>query len=188
MAKTDTPHDYLGCLMERAQAGNERAYLELLEEVATIVASVVRRQNWSLGPMDVEDLVQETLASVHMARATYDPARPFLPWLMSIAHNRMVDRFRKFSRRSEVLVGELPETFSAMPVNHEGDRIGAEDDLRRAIADLPPSQRRAIELIKLRELSLKQASEESGMTISNLKVLVHRAIKTLRIKLVPFHD
>src|SRR3954463_2712789 len=124
MTKTDTRHDYLGRLMERAQAGDECAYLELLEDVATIVASVARRQQWSLGPMDVEDLVQETLASVHMVRATYDPTRPFLPWLMSIAHNRRIDRFRKFSRRSayEVLVGVLPETSSAAPANSEGDR------------------------------------------------------------------
>jgi RNA polymerase sigma factor (sigma-70 family) len=190
MTKTDTRHDHLGRLMERAQAGDERAYLELLEEVATIVASVVRRQQWSLGPMDVEDIVQETLASVHTVRATYDPTRPFLPWLMSIANNRIIDRFRKSSRRSahEISVAKTPETISAVPANHEEDRIAAEDDLRRAIAALPSSQRRAIELIKLRELSLKEAAEESGMTVSNLKVLVHRAIKTLRTKLVPFHE
>jgi RNA polymerase sigma factor (sigma-70 family) len=105
----------------------------------------------------------------------------FLPWLMSIAHNRMVDRFRKFSRGAahEILVTEIPETFSSGPTNYQGDRIGDIDDLRHAVLELPASQRRAIEMIKLRELSSKEASEQSGLTIGNLKILVHRAIKSL---------
>jgi RNA polymerase sigma factor (sigma-70 family) len=182
--------DNLGRLMERAQAGDGHAYFELLQQVAVIVASAVRRQFPALGPMDVEDIVQETLASVHVVRNTYDPSRPFLPWLMSIAHNRVVDRFRKLSRGAayEILVGEIPETFSSVPTNHKGDHTGDIDDLRHAILELPASQRRAIEMIKLRELSLKEASEQSGLTIGNLKILVHRAIKTLRKKMIVNHE
>ena len=43
-------------------------------------------------------------------------------------------------------------------------------------------------MLKLRELSLKEASAESGLSTANLKVLVHRAIKTLRTRLVASHD
>ena len=48
---------------------------------------------------------------------------------------------------------------------------------------LPKGQRSAIELLKLREMSLKEASQATGMIISALKVSVHRAIKTLRTSL-----
>jgi RNA polymerase sigma-70 factor, ECF subfamily len=46
--------------------------------------------------------------------------------------------------------------------------------------DLPAGQRTAIELLKLRELSLKEAANVSGMSVSALKVAAHRAIKSLR--------
>jgi RNA polymerase sigma-70 factor (ECF subfamily) len=46
----------------------------------------------------VEDVVQETLISVHKARHTYDPARPFAPWFYAIASHRVVDVFRRDRR------------------------------------------------------------------------------------------
>ena len=46
--------------------------------------------------------------------------------------------------------------------------------------DLPNPQRRAIELLKLQEMSLKEASAVSGMSIASLKVATHRALKGLR--------
>jgi RNA polymerase sigma-70 factor (ECF subfamily) len=133
--------------------------------------------------MDREDLVQDILLSLHAARATYDPERPFIPWLMTIAHNRMVDQARRASRRSanEVAVDEYPAHLA-----EDGPAAGEFGDpeaLRRAIKLLPKGQRSAIELLKLRELSLKEAAQATGMSVSALKVSVHRAIKTLRASL-----
>jgi RNA polymerase sigma-70 factor (ECF subfamily) len=48
---------------------------------------------------------------------------------------------------------------------------------------LPPSQKTAIELVKLKEMSLKEASAVSGMSVPALKVATHRAIKSLRTAL-----
>lgn len=45
---------------------------------------------------------------------------------------------------------------------------------------LPPGQCEAVEMLKLRELSLKEAADTTGMSIGALKVAVHRAIKALR--------
>src|SRR3546814_10422157 len=72
-----------------------------------------------LQPSDIEDIVQEILPSLHVARATYDPQRPFLPWLMAIARNRMADGARCHARRSrrEIAVERLPETFSGSDKN-----------------------------------------------------------------------
>ena len=49
-----------------------------------------------------------------------------------------------------------------------------------AIEKLPPDQREAIKMLKLKEMSLKEASQASGRSISALKVATHRAIKNLR--------
>jgi RNA polymerase sigma factor (sigma-70 family) len=52
--------------------------------------------------------------------------------------------------------------------------------LRRAIRELPPGQRQAIEMLKLNDMSLKEAAAASGMSVSALKVSVHRAMASLR--------
>lgn len=175
----------LGLLMERAQAGDEAAYLQLLTQISPIIRSAVRRQTKPSRYADVEDIVQDVLISVHVVRATYDPSRPFLPWLMTIVHNRSVDRFRKSARISanETYVGELPEGVPEVPESSQ--RVDSDYELlRREIEALPARQRRAIELLKLKEMSLKEAASESGMTVANLKVLVHRALKNLRKRMI----
>jgi RNA polymerase sigma-70 factor (ECF subfamily) len=52
--------------------------------------------------------------------------------------------------------------------------------LREAVDELPPGQRDAIRLLKLKGLSLKEAAAASGMSIAALKVATHRALKSLR--------
>jgi RNA polymerase sigma-70 factor (ECF subfamily) len=143
------------------------------------------RSRWA-GGVDIDDVVQEVLASLHAVRHTYDPNRPFLPWLKTLASNRLVDAQRRHMRRSsrEVVVDTPPETFPLDPTNSNeaGDDAKA---LHAAIRHLPKGQREAVEMLKLRELTLKEAAAESGMTVAALKVAMHRALKSLRTALKP---
>jgi RNA polymerase sigma factor (sigma-70 family) len=172
----------LAVLMRLAQAGNAVAYAQLLLELAPMLRRAIRRQRGFLKSPDVEDLVQDVLLSLHEVRATYDPDRPFLPWIMAIARNRVADGARRYMSRSshEVVVEELPETFSIDDPNSYGESYGDPEALRLAIRTLPPRQRSAIEMLKLREMSLKEAAAASGMSVIALKVAVHRGIHALR--------
>jgi len=174
--------DQLGLLMRAAQDGDSSAYLRLLKEIAPLLRRAVRQQRKFLQPSDVEDLVQEILLSLHAVRATYDPARPFLPWLLTIARNRVADGSRRQMRRTanEISVAEYPETFSDAETNVLETRYGDPEALRQAIGQLPPGQRQAIEMLKLREMSLKEAASASGMSVAALKVAVHRGMNSLR--------
>ena len=80
-------------------------------------------------------------------------------------------------------VDEYPETFEVAETNSCEEAYGDPVALRRAIDGLPEGQRRAIELLKLREMSLKEASAVSGMSIGSLKVATHRATRSLRLAL-----
>jgi RNA polymerase sigma factor (sigma-70 family) len=174
--------DRLGLLMRAAQDGDSAAYLRLLNEVTPLLRRVVQRQRNFLQSSDVEDLVQEILLSLHAVRATYDPGRPFLPWLLAIARNRMADGARRHLRRAvnEVSVAEYPETFCDDQANTMDAGYGDPEALRQAIADLPRGQRLAVEMLKLREMSLKEAAAASGMSVAALKVAVHRGVNALR--------
>jgi RNA polymerase sigma-70 factor (ECF subfamily) len=168
--------------MQRAQEGDSAAYSELLTELVPLLRRQIRHRRRMLQPQDIEDLVQEVLLSLHAVRNTYDPSRSFLPWLMAIAHNRMVDGIRRQVRRSanEVTVEQLPETFPDAATNTIDTAYGDPEALRRAVQGLPPGQRVAIEMVKMKEMSLKEASAASGMSVPALKVAVHRGMGALR--------
>jgi RNA polymerase sigma-70 factor (ECF subfamily) len=168
--------------MEAAQAGDTGAYLDLLRTITPRIRQVVARQRGFAGSEVVEDLVQDVLLSLHTVRATYDARRPFLPWLLAIVRNRLVDGARRYGRTAahEVSVEDLDVAFSSRVTNSDHAEYGDIEELQRAIQSLPAGQRQAIELLKLRDMSLKEASAVSGVTIGALKVATHRAMTALR--------
>jgi len=145
----------------------------------------VRRQRGFAGAAEVEDLVQDVLLSVHAVRSTYDPSRPFGPWLSAIVRNRLVDGARRYARiaRQEVIVDDIGVTFSSFETNEQSVDEDDAAALHEVVRALPEQQRQAIELLKLRELSLKEAAQVAGTSIGALKVATHRAIATLRLTL-----
>lgn len=171
-----------GLLMRAAQEGDGQSYIRLLHELMPLLRRAVRRQRAFLKPQDAEDLLQDILLSLHQARRTYDPARPFLPWVMAIARNRVADGARRYISRSahEMVVDQLPETFPGDDPNTITGHYGDPEALRLAVKALPHRQRRAIEMLKLREMSLKEAAAYSGVSVAALKVSVHRGMNALR--------
>ncbi|MFP4003193.1 MAG: sigma-70 family RNA polymerase sigma factor [Alphaproteobacteria bacterium] len=169
-------------LMRAAQEGDHASYDRLLREILPLIRGMIRKRRTFLPSEDIEDLVQDVLLSLHSVLATYDPERPFIPWLMAITRNRLADGGRRHARlnANEVTVERLPETFCDAEANRGAETFADRESLRRAMTELPPGQRQALDLLKLKELSLKEASAISGMSISALKVAVHRATKTLR--------
>lgn len=172
----------LETLMQAAQAGDAQAYARLLKAITPRVHGMVRHQRQFLPAADIEDLVQDVLISLHAVRATYDPARPFIPWLVAITRNRLADGARRYARQKahEVNVDEYPVTFSEDGTNTDSELYRDPEALKQAIQALPPGQREAIEMLKLREMSLKEAAAASGTSVAALKVSVHRALSALR--------
>ena len=82
----------------------------------------------------------------------------------------------------ETSAPEAYVTFSAPDADRQADR-DAKTTLGRAVAGLPPGLRQALELVKLRELSLTDDSRLSGSSVGALKINVHRAMKAPRTRL-----
>lgn len=173
-------------LMAAAQSGDQASYARLLREITPLLRRLAR-QGWPAGnPADIEDVVQDTLLTLHTTRHTFDPSRPFLPWLLALLQRRTADGVRRRARtsRREIAVDTLDVTFSAGATNIDYEASADSETLRKAIAELPPGQRQAIELLKQKEMSLKEASAATGTSIAALKVATHRALKALRAMLV----
>jgi RNA polymerase sigma-70 factor (ECF subfamily) len=186
MTDPTSPIDSLGELMRAAQQGDGASYLELLRAITPRIRGIIGRQRGFVGIAEVEDLVQDVLLSVHTVRATYDPARPFVPWLLAIVRNRLVDGARRYARiaRREIHVDEEDVTFLAPATNDDIGEPGDAATLHQAVRALPEGQRQAIELLKLKGLSLREAAKVSGASVGALKVATHRAMATLRRTLV----
>lgn len=167
--------------MRAAQRGDGRAYAELLETITPRIRQLVRRRRAFAGIAEVDDLVQDVLLSVHSVRATYDAARPFEPWLLAIVRHRLADGARRYTRTAAREVHwDEDVTFFAAETNEETAPLGDGQVLRAAVSALPDGQREAIELLKLKELSLREAAAVSGTSVGALKVATHRALETLR--------
>lgn len=169
-------------LMKAAQRGDGQAYARLLNELTPRLRRIIQRRRAFQDAQDIEDLLQDVLLSLHAVRATYDPRRPFFPWLLAIVRNRLADGARRYSRltSNEILVDELPVTFVDESANLDSEVYRDPESLKQAIQALPRGQREAIEMLKLRELSLKEASSLTGLSIASLKVSVHRGVTALR--------
>jgi RNA polymerase sigma-70 factor (ECF subfamily) len=166
-------------LMARAQAGEQQAYRRLLEDITPYIRALAAKRLRDLS--EIEDAVQDVLLTVHAIRHTYDPARPFAPWLTAVANRRIIDRLRRQMRVSlrQVSLNPKDETSSAAEANLGNPEVDTAA-LRTAIERLPSGQRQAIKLLKLEEMSLKEAAAASGMSVTALKVATHPAMSRLR--------
>lgn len=162
----------LARLAALAQRGDRQAYAAMLTACRTWLLRYYRRK---VPPEQIDDLVQDTLLSVHRKLASYDPARPVIPWLAAIARYRFVDHLRIAYRTA---ANAVLEDDSAIAEDEEQTVI-ARLSLDRLFAALPEAQCRAIELVKIEGLSVSEASASTGQSESLVKVNIHRGLKRL---------
>ena len=157
-------------LMRLSQQGDNQAYSVLLCECQLWLKRYYARR---VPPHHLDDLVQDTLLSVHRKGASYDPARPFLPWLAAVARYRWVDHLRKVSRAKECEFSDEIAATSDEPA------MTARISIERLLGLLPVKQARAIELVKIEGHSVSEASEQTGQSEALIKVNIHRGLKRL---------
>jgi RNA polymerase sigma factor (sigma-70 family) len=166
-------------LMAAAQSGNAAVYHRLLGEVGEWLRRYYARR---LPPAMVDDAVQDTLMAIHEKRHTYDPARPFGPWLAAIARYKWIDRLRALkSTPTEALSEDLAVA------DHEG-AVTSAWSLERLMRELKPAQSDVIRLVKLQGLSIEEAAARTGQSISLVKVNIHRGLGRLTSMVRSQHD
>jgi len=165
-------------LMRLAQTGDEAAYAEVLALLTTATKRFARGRAGSVPWID--DVVQETLVSVHKARHTWDPARPLAPWFYAIASHRLVDVWRRERRVSTREQGR-DALEAAAPVEADGTWDDVDMNVvRGALAQLPARQRDIVEGLKLRDETVRGLAARHQMSESAVKVMAHRGYRRLR--------
>ena len=165
----------LASLLILAQQGDQVAYEKFLIGAAAVLRKFLSRR---MEIAMVEDVLQDTLLSVHRILHTYLPGRPVGPWLYAICGNRMVDHFRR-RRRIQLVEADVDfEDRMAAQAEDPGDTFcgTAIDAVRR----LPYRQRRIIELLKVYGFSVKEVAIQTGMSESSVKTTAFRGYETIR--------
>ncbi len=168
-----TSEDQLKALMEMGLGGDAGAHSALLRALVPLLRSFYRRRMRG-AEEDVEDLVQETLIAIHARRASYDRDRAFTAWFYAIARHQMIDYFRR--RKVHV---PLEDVEAILATEGFEDATSARMDVDRLLDTLSPKQARAIRDTHVDGKSIAEAAEAAGIGESDVKVSVHRGLKSL---------
>ena len=163
-------------LMVSAQAGDESDYRQLLQELAKAIQKFLRSR---FGDHHfIDDCVQEALIAVHQARHTYDPKRPFRPWLFAIVRHKAIDTLRKQRTREKVVDHYKSEQEI---LGQTADPSSSELELEgRLLESLSTQHREVLVLTKIMGYSIAETAEKLGISEGAVKVRVHRAIRRLQ--------
>jgi RNA polymerase sigma-70 factor (ECF subfamily) len=176
-------------LAARAGKGDEQAFAELVRRHKHPLYRLVRRYVGE--PEEAYDAVQEAFIAAWAAIGRYDPERPFLSWLRTIAINKARDRSRRLAFRRLIFcdegLGRLaqarpdPETMADERLI-ERQKLAS---LGRAIAKLPQPLKEALLLTAFEGLSQQEAGKALGVSAKTIETRAYRARKTLARTLEP---
>ncbi len=161
-------------LMKQGQAGDRQSYNQLLSELGRVIEKYILSKFGEL--TSLEDCIQESLLAIHHARHTYDPRRPFRPWLFTIVHHKTIDILLKGNRHNiESLDQAGLETMEESHVD-----LDRAIDGERLMFELSDEQRQAITLTKYAGMTTNEASSVLGVTETALKARLKRGLDKIK--------
>jgi RNA polymerase sigma-70 factor (ECF subfamily) len=166
--------------LQKARKGDEEAFSRIVEAYQRPVYNLCYRM---LGNRTMaEDAAQETFLRAFKGLRRYDPKRPFITWLLSIASHHCIDRLRRRKMRLVPLeeLHKAPQIADAAPGPENAlAKAEQEQELRQSMLQLASKDRAAIVLHYWHGLSYAEVAETLSLTVSAVKSRMHRARREL---------
>ena len=141
-----------------------------------------------------EDVFQDTFIKVikTLKLGKYNEEGKFLPWVMRIAHNLVIDHFRKNNRMPKFNNSGDFDIFSVLSdgaLNAEGELVQSQivQDIRDLVEELPDDQKTVLIMRMYNDMSFKEISENTGVSINTALGRMRYALINLR-KLIEKHN
>lgn len=172
--------------------GNELALSELIQRHQQRIYSFIYSKVFD---KDItEDIFQDTFIKVihTLKRGKYNEEGKFLPWVMRIAHNLVIDHFRKNKRMPKFDNKGDFNIFSVISdsgLNAEAQIMQSqvEQDLRSVIKELPDDQLEVLTMRIYKEMSFKEIADQTGVSINTALGRMRYALINLR-KIIDKHN
>jgi RNA polymerase sigma-70 factor (ECF subfamily) len=174
-------------LMQRLAGGDREALTPLMERHSKRVYRIAL--SYLRNPDEALDAVQDTFVKAFQHAARWDTATEVAPWLMRIAVNHSIDRYRKDKRRgvhhTALVDGDHDERIAADEVSPERRAQGLElgEKIARALSTLPESHRAVFVLRHYDGMSLEEIAGTLNLSVGTVKSSLHRAVYRLRERL-----
>jgi RNA polymerase sigma factor (sigma-70 family) len=168
-------------VLSAAQAGAAWAFEVLYRELSPSVTGYLRLH----GAAEPDDLASETFMGVFTGLATFSGDEDALRgWVFTIAHRRLVDDWRRRSRRPQLAdePGDLTEYIGGDVEDDVLARIGT-DTVQELCGLLPEDQRSVLLLRILGDLTIEQVAEVMDRSVASVKALQRRGLRSLRERL-----
>ncbi len=166
--------------VERVQAGDAECFAPLLERYSQPVFSLLIRIVGNRE--DAEELTQDVFLKVFRSLSSFRGNSSFATWLYRIAYNTAVSATRRTKREWMSFDDSGMERVAEETSDNEADETLNEDRLQRlehALDRLRPDDRALILLFYKQEKTMEEIAEITGLTLSNVKVKIHRIRKKL---------
>lgn len=183
--KAEASSAALDAAMDRYARGDDSAFVEVYDGLAPRLFGFLLRQTRDRAC--VEDVVQQTMLQIHSARGRFTLGGRVVPWAFAIARRLLIDQHRRGGR--EVLAptsdDNLSDVLAALDAPADDVAIAKEVAARLSteLSRLPENQRVAFQLIKQDGLSVAEAAQVLGTTVSAVKLRAHRAYEAMRAAL-----
>jgi RNA polymerase sigma-70 factor (ECF subfamily) len=179
-------------LVKNYIAGDENALTILIEKHQTRIYGFIYSK---ISDRDLsDDIFQDTFIKVikTLKSNSYNEEGKFLPWLMRIAHNLVIDHFRKSRKMPMLRETEEFSIFSVLPDNSETIEneiisLQIENDIKKIIKELPEDQKEVLMMRIYQDLSFKEISELTGVSINTALGRMRYAVINLR-KIINKHQ
>jgi RNA polymerase sigma-70 factor (ECF subfamily) len=177
-------------LIQRARAGDQDAFADLVSRHADRVDGVLRR--FGLDPGEADEVAQEVFVRAWRGLAQFEQRSQFSTWLYRIAFN---ETQRRLARRSPPRAGPDPDREDPIAALPESAEFGPEaqtldreleQTLERALDQLPADWRAAVVLRDIEGLSTHEAAGIVGLREGAFKSRLHRGRMRLRDLLEPY--
>ena len=163
-------------LAERAAKGDVRAFTSIVERFQKPIYNLCYRY---LGQTDAEDAAQETFVRAFVDKHRFDPNKPLLPWLMTIARRLCIDRLRKSKREpisdSETSVPDFAPSAEESAISKQELYL-----VSKGLKDLPEGQREAVALYHLSGMSYEEVAQALEVPIGTVMTWLHRGRTKLK--------
>jgi RNA polymerase sigma-70 factor (ECF subfamily) len=183
-ARADSGRDALIAAMNRHADGEASAFGEVYDLLAPRLYGFFCRQ--TRDQSQAEDLVQQTLLQMHAARQSYIRGSDVIPWAFAIGRRLLIDTRRR--RKHEVLFDSAEDAAAALDARAARD--GGPDEeaaarqmaarVRSHLARLPEPKRAAYALVREEGLTVVEAADVLGITVTAVKLRAHRVYEELR--------
>ena len=130
------------------------------------------------------DIAQEAFFLAYRRFDSYDRNRPFLPWVMTIAYNCLVDYWRKSAREG----GDLPDEQLLAAPEQDRDDEWKQQEILKAMTRLSPEDSALLTMFYAEECSLATIGERLGVAEGTAKVRLFRARAALKKQVEALHE